>query len=155
MCFLRALLQCILLAGFCLACEVNAFFMKYVLWIPPRNMLNTYRLFVFFAMVIPAVNEYYYYVTDVTDTSEDWGRKGKKEKNKSHKLGVFTWIFLTCTVLEFLIVYKFGKELFSLPWPQHIKWSWLLAFAATLVFFCAWTARTGLTGLTDKKHKRG
>jgi phosphatidylserine synthase 2 len=59
----KRFMQCLTLAGFCLACEVNAFFMKFVLWVPPRNMLNTYRLIIFFTMVVPAVNEYYYFVT--------------------------------------------------------------------------------------------
>ena len=121
----KRFVQCMTLAGFCLACEVNAFFMKFVLWVPPRNMLNTYRLFVFFVMVIPAVNEYYYFVS----------RKGEEEVNK---LGVFTWIFLSCTILEFLIIYKFGKDLFHMPWPPLVKWSWLILIASTLIFLLAW-----------------
>mmetsp|Transcript_27 Transcript_27/g.58 ORF Transcript_27/g.58 Transcript_27/m.58 type:complete len:446 (+) Transcript_27:177-1514(+) len=148
----KRFVQCIVLAGFCLACEVNAFFMKYVLWIPPRNMLNTYRLFVFFAMVIPAVNEYYYYVTDRDNNDLTSGDMDDDEEG-SHKLGVFTWIFLSCTVLEFLIIYKFGSELFSLPWPPHIKWSWLAVGLATLLFFCAWTAKAGLGGTRQSTFK--
>jgi len=124
----KRFVQCLVLAAACLACEVNAFFMKYVLWIPPRNMLNTYRLFVFFFMVIPAVNEYYYFIT----------KTGKEQVNK---LGVFTWIFLSCTILEFLIIYKFGKDLFSQPWPQLVKWSWITVGVATALFLCIWKLR--------------
>ena len=122
----KRFIQCMTLAAACLACEVNAFFMKFVLWIPPRNMLNTYRLFVFFLMVIPAVNEYYYFVT----------KTGKEQVNK---LGVFTWIFLSCTFLEFLIIFKFGRELFREPWPPLVKWSWMGAGASTTVALLIWT----------------
>ena len=125
----RRFVQCLTLAGFCLACEVNAFFMKFVLWIPPRNMLNTYRLFVFFVMVIPAVNEYYYFITN------------KEEEGLNKKLGVFTWIFLSCTTLEFLIIYKFGNELFALPWPPLVKWSWICAGSVTLLAIGIWTLK--------------
>ena len=75
--------------------------------------------------MIPAVNEYYYFIT----------KTGKEQVNK---LGVFTWIFLSCTILEFLIIYKFGKDLFSQPWPQLVKWSWITVGVATALFLCIW-----------------
>ena len=117
--------QCLTLAAFCLACEVNAFFLKFVLWVPPRNPLNTYRLFIFFLMVIPAVNEYYDFIT----------------RPEVNKLGVFTWIFLSCTIIEFLIIIKFGREFFDLPWPYAVKVSWVWAASATAVALCVWTIR--------------
>ena len=41
-------LQVSLLMLWILAVEVQAFFLKYILWIPPRNLLNTYRLIIWF-----------------------------------------------------------------------------------------------------------
>ena len=41
-------LQVSLLMVWILAVEVQAFFLKYLLWIPPRNLLNTYRLIIWF-----------------------------------------------------------------------------------------------------------
>ena len=56
------LLQCIGLVAVFLLVEVNAFFLKYILWVPPLNPLNTYRLVLFFLMGIPAVREYYIFI---------------------------------------------------------------------------------------------
>ena len=56
------LLQCMGLVAVFLLVEVNAFFLKYILWVPPLNPLNTYRLVLFFLMGIPAVREYYIFI---------------------------------------------------------------------------------------------
>ncbi len=34
--------------------QVNAFFLKYILWLPPLNPLNTYRLALLFLLALPA-----------------------------------------------------------------------------------------------------
>ena len=34
--------------------QVNAFFLKYILWLPPLNPLNTYRLTLLFLLAVPA-----------------------------------------------------------------------------------------------------
>ncbi len=36
-----------------LGAQVNAFFLKYVLWIPPLNPLNTIRLLILFLTALP------------------------------------------------------------------------------------------------------
>lgn len=33
---------------------MNAFFLKYILWLPPLNPLNTYRLALLFLLALPA-----------------------------------------------------------------------------------------------------
>ena len=58
----KRLLQCLALVAIFLVIEVNAFFLKYVLWVPPLNPLNTYRLILLFLMGIPAVREYYLFL---------------------------------------------------------------------------------------------
>lgn len=42
--------------------EVNGFFLKYLLWIPPLNPLITYRLCLLFLMAVPAIREYYIFI---------------------------------------------------------------------------------------------
>ena len=56
------LLQSLALVAVFLLVEVNAFVLKYVLWVPPLNPLNTYRLCLFFLLGIPAVREYYIFI---------------------------------------------------------------------------------------------
>ena len=92
------------------SCELNAFFLKRVLWIPPRNALNTCRLCIWVGacccvrasggsdgvtrcsrlpgMALPAMKEYYIFVSD----------------DEPHaKLGAFAWLSLACFALETLV----------------------------------------------------
>ena len=47
----------------CLVFELNAFFLKYVLWIPPPHVLNHIRLALWFGMANVATREYYVFIT--------------------------------------------------------------------------------------------
>jgi len=58
----KRLLQSLGLVAVFLLVEVNAFFLKYVLWIPALNPLNTYRLCLWFLLGIPAAREYYIFI---------------------------------------------------------------------------------------------
>mmetsp|Transcript_2965 Transcript_2965/g.7225 ORF Transcript_2965/g.7225 Transcript_2965/m.7225 type:complete len:146 (+) Transcript_2965:101-538(+) len=136
-------LQCIVIMICCLTCEVNAFFMKYVLWIPPTNPLNTYRLLIFFAMVIPAVNEFYFLICESGSAAS---------KGQPKKLGVFTCIFLMCSALEVMIIFKFGKHLFDQPWPGLVKYSWIGLGTALVCILTLWSMRTAVAGM--KKTRR-
>ena len=53
---------CSLTALHFLTVEVNAFFLKYELWVPPRNPLNTYRLLLWWLIANPAVREFNVFV---------------------------------------------------------------------------------------------
>lgn len=41
--------------GIILLFEVNHFFLKFVLWVPPINPLNTYRLAILFLFALPGI----------------------------------------------------------------------------------------------------
>lgn len=85
--------------------ELNAFYLKYLLWIPPANPLNTYRLLFMFFATIPAVRELYQYVTDPS----------------CKRLGAHAWLTIANIQLETLICLKFGKNEFKEPAPWHVK----------------------------------
>jgi phosphatidylserine synthase 2 len=46
----------------CLAVEANVFFLKYALWVPPTNPLNTARLILWLLVAAPAIREYYEFI---------------------------------------------------------------------------------------------
>lgn len=48
--------------------QVNAFFLKFILWIPPLNPLNTLRLLVLFLAALPTAKEYYAFCDESSDT---------------------------------------------------------------------------------------
>lgn len=44
--------------------ELNAFYLKYILWVPPPHPLNIIRLVLWLFMGLPALREYYQFVSD-------------------------------------------------------------------------------------------
>jgi phosphatidylserine synthase 2 len=44
--------------------ELNTFFLKFCLWIPPRNPLVVYRLILWWLIAIPTIREYNSYLQD-------------------------------------------------------------------------------------------
>jgi len=127
-----------------LAVEVQAFFLKYILWIPPRNLLNTYRLIIWFALGLPAVREYFEFLE---------GRP--VGESLFPKLGPFAWLGAATALVEFLVCWKFGRRIkeFRTPFPFRVVcfWSVLLGFFfGTLLI---WQIRIWLKSRTDGKLK--
>ncbi len=62
-------------------CQVNHFFLKYELWVPPINPLNTYRLTILFLAGVPGMKEYYEWMDrdspDDAKLGESWWQMGE------------------------------------------------------------------------------
>eukprot|EP00835_Amoeboradix_gromovi_P004466 NODE_349_length_10402_cov_0.251286.p3 type:complete len:331 gc:universal NODE_349_length_10402_cov_0.251286:3693-4685(+) len=56
----------LLISAIVLLTELNAFYLKFVLHIPPEHFLNTLRLLVIYLMAVPAVREAYHYLNEPT-----------------------------------------------------------------------------------------
>ncbi|XP_020600359.1 CDP-diacylglycerol--serine O-phosphatidyltransferase 1 isoform X2 [Phalaenopsis equestris] len=106
--------------------ELNTFFLKFCLWIPPRNPLVIYRLILWWLIAIPTIREYNNYLQD---------RKPVK------KVGVFCWLSLAICILELLICIKFGHGLFPQSMPLWLIISWSSVGSALLIFLLFWTCR--------------
>ncbi|KAG5392287.1 hypothetical protein IGI04_022250 [Brassica rapa subsp. trilocularis] len=87
--FIQVLTLCIIF----LTVELNTFFLKFSLWIPPRNPVILYRLILWWLIAIPTTREYNSYLQD---------RKPVK------KVGSFCWLSLGICIVELLICIKFG-----------------------------------------------
>ncbi|TPX35235.1 hypothetical protein SmJEL517_g02309 [Synchytrium microbalum] len=90
--------------------ELNAFYLKYLLWVPPENSLNAYRLVLFFFMVLPATREVYQYVHDP----------------RCKRLGMHAWMACANIGTELLICIKFGRGEFPQPFPLPVKVFWAI-----------------------------
>jgi phosphatidylserine synthase 2 len=88
--FIQVLTLCIIF----LTVELNTFFLKFSLWIPPRNPVILYRLILWWLIAIPTTREYNSYLQD---------RKPVK------KVGAFCWLSLGICIVELLICIKFGS----------------------------------------------
>ncbi|KAL0477216.1 phosphatidylserine synthase [Acrasis kona] len=98
--------------------DLNAFFLKYILWVPPRNPLNTYRLLLWFFVGMPAVREYYQFASD----------------DHCKRLGNNIWLAIAIVCMELLLVFKYSTGLFHQSFPNHIWFPWLISG----VFFVLW-----------------
>ncbi|PWZ52665.1 CDP-diacylglycerol--serine O-phosphatidyltransferase 2 [Zea mays] len=86
--------------------ELNTFFLKFCLWIPPRNPLVVYRLILWWLIAIPTIREYNSYLQD-----------SKPVK----KVGAFCWLSLAICIVELLICMKFGHDLEETITTQQLE----------------------------------
>ncbi|KAK8512942.1 hypothetical protein V6N12_030350 [Hibiscus sabdariffa] len=99
--FFQVLSLCIVF----LTVELNTFFLKFCLWIPPRNPVIVYRLILWWLIAIPTIREYNSYLQD---------RKPVK------KVGAFCWLSVAICIIELLICIKFGHGMFNSAVIPHI-----------------------------------
>ncbi|XP_044965252.1 CDP-diacylglycerol--serine O-phosphatidyltransferase 1-like [Hordeum vulgare subsp. vulgare] len=102
--FIQVLSLCVIF----MTIELNTFFHKFYLWIPPQNPLIVYRLVLWWLIAIPTIREYNTYLQD---------RKPVK------KVGSFCWLSLAICIIELLICIKVGHGFFPKSMP-----SWLIVF---------------------------
>ncbi|KAK9728231.1 hypothetical protein K7432_001176 [Basidiobolus ranarum] len=108
----------ILLLAAVLMCELNAFYLKTLLWLPPEHYLNISRLLLFFLIATPAVREVYQFLMD---------------KN-CKRIGAQAWLAIACIMTEALIILKFGRNEFPNPAPSHIKIFWVVLLSLVAIY---------------------
>ncbi|KAK9837431.1 hypothetical protein WJX81_001944 [Elliptochloris bilobata] len=123
-------LQCLVPIAVVLTMEVNAFFLKYILWLPPLNPLNTYRLTLLFLLALPATKEYYTFIEN-------------GESDYVNKLGPFAWLGTAVMLAETLVVLKFGRAggTFARTFPLRIKAAWGIAGGVAAAVLAMWSLR--------------
>ncbi|CAH1256392.1 PTDSS2 [Branchiostoma lanceolatum] len=102
-----------------LLAELNTFYLKTILWIPPPNLLNWARLAMYVPASAVAFRETFQFLDDPT----------------CKKFGQQAWILAAIVITELLIVMKFDLNLLLLPFPEHIWQCWVAAF----VGIASWT----------------
>jgi phosphatidylserine synthase 2 len=120
-----------------LSVEVMGFFLKFILWIPPLNPLNSYRLAVWWMIANPAIREYNMFL----------------QASGPAKLGAFCWLGICLAIMEFLVCVKFGRGLFPAPVPSYVIWFWSMVIVALVLFLCGWTYRN-YRASREKKLKK-
>ncbi|RUS23347.1 phosphatidyl serine synthase-domain-containing protein [Endogone sp. FLAS-F59071] len=114
----------ILLLIIFLQVELNAFYLKYLLWLPPEHYLNIYRLCAMFLFALPATREVYQFLTD---------------KN-CNRFGPHAWLVIANIMTETIICFKFGRDEFPNPAPRAVKifWAIFLTFLAAYPVWQFW-----------------
>lgn len=98
--------------------ELNTFFLKHILEVPPGHQLSVLRLMLISFIVAPSLRQYYSYVSDT----------------RVKKLGTQCWVFGAIIITELFICIKFGADLFAQTQIKKII-LWLL-IQAVMSMFC-------------------
>jgi len=102
---------------FFLLAELNTFYLKFVLWVPPENPLVLIRLLFFMFWGAVSVREAY-----------DYG------SGHSKTFGQQSWITCAVIITELLLVIKFGINTLKKPFPLHIQYMWVTIFLIYIVW---------------------
>ncbi|XP_013925742.1 PREDICTED: phosphatidylserine synthase 2 [Thamnophis sirtalis] len=115
----RWLAVCGIIFIFLLA-ELNTFYLKFVLWMPPEHYLVLLRLVFYVNVGGVAMREIYDFMDD---------------PKFYKKLGQQAWLVAAITATEFLIVVKYDPYTLTLSLPFYITQCWILGIMLVL----AWT----------------
>jgi phosphatidylserine synthase 2 len=146
---------CVALVAAVLACELNTFFLKSVLWVPPTHPLVTARIAMLWGLGLPAVAEAYAFLTG--------GGNGGKEDSGGvfSKLGASAWLWAAVAAAETLVVVKLGLtggELVGVggvrPRPAWVRAGWGGAGAVVGVGLCVWEAWRRVVGKRGRGGRR-
>ncbi|KAL6065532.1 CDP-diacylglycerol--serine O-phosphatidyltransferase [Balamuthia mandrillaris] len=122
--------RCVSVLLLCLAIsitELNAFYLKFILWVPPPHPLNIARLLLWLALAFPALREYYQFVSDP----------------KCYKMGSMSWLCVCLFSTEALLCVKFGWDMFPKSVPPEVFWPWVFFLVASGTFGIIYFSRKG------------
>eukprot|EP00485_Elphidium_margaritaceum_P008401 CAMPEP_0202693098 /NCGR_PEP_ID=MMETSP1385-20130828/7312_1 /ASSEMBLY_ACC=CAM_ASM_000861 /TAXON_ID=933848 /ORGANISM="Elphidium margaritaceum" /LENGTH=258 /DNA_ID=CAMNT_0049348737 /DNA_START=490 /DNA_END=1266 /DNA_ORIENTATION=+ len=99
--------------------EMDAFLLKLYLWIPSQHWWNGARLFLMALITIPAIRQYYFYVTDQNIT----------------RMGSQLFILILIIVLESILAYKTSPDdIPHAPLINRICWAIFAVFFMLFIF---------------------
>jgi len=118
-----------------LLCDLNIFYLKYLLWVPSSHYVCLIRLAIIWLLGCGAVRERYDYYVDYTIS----------------RLGPFNRIMSALLFLEFCLVVKFSQGEFQKPWPENVVncYGFIIKFL-TLWLLVRWLTNYRLTGMLGK-----
>lgn len=103
--------------------QLNGFFIKHLLWIPPENNLNAYRLLLMLLITAPSIRQLYLFIA----------------REDVERLGSQFWVLCTIFALELMLIVKMSQGEFPDPAPSSVKWMWAV-FGSIYVLFVLFAA---------------
>jgi len=102
--------------------DLNAFFLKAILWIQVESPLNVYRILIIALQGFPSAREFYQFLIDAN----------------CQRFGSQAWILVATLTAELFICVKFGRHVYRKNWreyfPRHVRY-WVTALAAGYLVF--------------------
>lgn len=107
-----------------LLAELNTFYLKFVLWIPPEHYLCLGRLVFYLFMGAVSMRETFQFLDDPN----------------CKKFGRQSWMIAVIIITELLIIMKFDWETITKPLPTSVLCFWIIGLLGlvlwTIWFFC-------------------
>ncbi|KAK2177964.1 hypothetical protein NP493_570g03007 [Ridgeia piscesae] len=101
--------------------ELNTFYLKFVLWIPPPHPLCLSRLIFFLLIGAVTMREVFEYL----------------DNPNCKTFGTQSWMASALIITELLVALKFDWETFTKPLPRHVAIVWLVGLAS-LALWTVW-----------------
>ncbi len=98
------------------AIELNAFFLKFILWVPPPHHLNLGRIVFWWLLGCAGTRELYF------------------KAQTDAPLGMMMVLIFVNAGLELVICYKMGAGMFAAPTPAYVKWPWIAVLSSLALF---------------------
>lgn len=108
----------IFVVAFFLIAELNAFYLKHLLWIPPNHTLNWIRIVLICFVGLMGTREVYEYYTNP----------------RCKRFGSSAWLTIAIIVTEVILIIKFGKNEIPFMPPSSVINFWIV-FIACLIFY--------------------
>ena len=119
--FIQVLTLCIIF----LTVELNTFFLKFCLWIPPRNPVIVYRLILWWLIAIPTIREYNSYLQDRYSLSLSLSQHVHMKEIIIFSMNVYIIMNLCVTCLILVLIFqKTGEK------------GWIILLAFTCYLHC-------------------
>lgn len=100
----------------CLAVDLNNFFMKTILWVPPEHDLLKFRLLLWCPLALAGAEEYFEYITNPY----------------SKRVRPHMWLILIVLATELGIIFRNSFVYTGAPFPLFVKVMWAIIFSIIL-----------------------
>ena len=149
----------VLLLTVFLAAELNPFYLKVrgclsrmafpatidnaclqsLLWMEPSHPMVILRLAFVFLSGLPAVRELYQYLMNPRFGISSFHSGLSKLisfwiNRKAVRMGAHAWLLLATIVTELLVIRKWGKNIYTQPFPTYVKYSLITGFTLLGVY---------------------
>ena len=101
--------------------DLNTFYLKAVLWIPPPHPINFYRCVLIGFVGAVSLRETYEYMSNPN----------------CKRFGQQSWVAISILATECLIIWKFGYHIVTKPFPTHVIIFWT-AFVVIILGWSLW-----------------
>ncbi|KDQ62814.1 hypothetical protein JAAARDRAFT_149935 [Jaapia argillacea MUCL 33604] len=130
----------VLLLALFLCAELNPFYLKTLLWMEPEHPIVIARLAGIFLCGLPAVRELYQYINN---------------PRKAVRMGQHMWLLIATVCTELLVIFKWSKGQFPVPFPTSVKWAWAIGLFFLVLYPTVTFGLPVVRRYLRKHHRKG